>query len=72
MQLVGEMTDHFLHALIATQQDVIAQHCRYRDRETDRRHDQGLADGARNGFEQVREVFTLITGKEDLDLYKKR
>jgi thioredoxin reductase len=26
----------------------------------------------RNGFEQVREVFTLITGKADLDLYKKR
>lgn len=26
----------------------------------------------RNGFEQVREVFTLITGKPDLDLYKKR
>jgi hypothetical protein len=25
----------------------------------------------RNGFEQVREVFTLITGKADLDLYKK-
>jgi thioredoxin reductase len=24
----------------------------------------------RNGFEQVREVFTLITGKADLDLYK--
>lgn len=26
----------------------------------------------RNGFEQVREVFTLITRKADLDLYKKR
>jgi thioredoxin reductase len=26
----------------------------------------------RNGFEQVREVFTLITGKADLDLYRKR
>jgi thioredoxin reductase len=26
----------------------------------------------RNGFEQVREVFTLIAGKADLDLYKKR
>ena len=26
----------------------------------------------RVGFEQVREVFTLITGKADLDLYKKR
>jgi thioredoxin reductase len=26
----------------------------------------------RTGFEQVREVFTLITGKSDLDLYKKR
>jgi len=26
----------------------------------------------RNGFEQVREVFTLITGKTDLDLYRKR
>jgi thioredoxin reductase len=26
----------------------------------------------RNGFEQIREVFTLITGKADLDLYKKR
>jgi thioredoxin reductase len=26
----------------------------------------------RNGFEQVREVFTLITGKPDLNLYKKR
>jgi hypothetical protein len=26
----------------------------------------------RTGFEQVREVFTLITGKADLDLYKKR
>jgi hypothetical protein len=26
----------------------------------------------RNGFEQVREVFTLITGKADLDLYGKR
>src|SRR5262249_11343947 len=24
------------------------------------------------GFEQVREVFTLITGKADLDLYKKK
>jgi hypothetical protein len=26
----------------------------------------------RVGFEQVREVFTLITGKADLDLYRKR
>jgi thioredoxin reductase len=26
----------------------------------------------RNGFEQVREVFTLITGKPDLDLYKSK
>jgi thioredoxin reductase len=26
----------------------------------------------RTGFEQVREVFTLIAGKSDLDLYKKR
>ncbi len=26
----------------------------------------------RNGYEQVREVFTLITGKADLDLYKSR
>ena len=26
----------------------------------------------RNGFDQVRDVFTLITGKADLDLYKKR
>jgi thioredoxin reductase len=26
----------------------------------------------RTGFEQVREMFTLITGKSDLDLYKKR
>jgi hypothetical protein len=26
----------------------------------------------RNGFEQIREVFTLITGKPDLNLYKKR
>jgi thioredoxin reductase len=26
----------------------------------------------RTGFEQVRDVFTLITGKPDLDLYKKR
>jgi thioredoxin reductase len=26
----------------------------------------------KTGFEQVREVFTLITGKSDLDLYKKR
>jgi thioredoxin reductase len=26
----------------------------------------------RNGFEQVREAFTLLTGKPDLDLYKKR
>jgi thioredoxin reductase len=26
----------------------------------------------RNGFEQVREVFTLITGKPELNLYKKR
>jgi thioredoxin reductase len=26
----------------------------------------------RAGFEQIREVFTLITGKPDLDLYKKR
>jgi len=26
----------------------------------------------RNGFEQIREVFTLITGKAELDLYKKR
>jgi thioredoxin reductase len=26
----------------------------------------------RAGFEQVREVFTLITGKSDLDLYKRR
>ena len=25
----------------------------------------------RTGFTQVREVFTLITGKPDLDLYKK-
>ena len=26
----------------------------------------------RTGFEQVRDVFTLITGKADLDLYKTR
>jgi thioredoxin reductase len=26
----------------------------------------------KNGFEQIREVFTLITGKPDLNLYKKR
>ena len=26
----------------------------------------------RTGFEQIRDVFTLITGKSDLDLYKKR
>jgi hypothetical protein len=26
----------------------------------------------RTGFEQVREVFTLVTGKSGLDLYKKR
>jgi thioredoxin reductase len=26
----------------------------------------------RNGFEQIREVFTLITGKSELDLYKKK
>src|SRR5262249_57350586 len=26
----------------------------------------------RTGFEQVRDVFTLITGKSDLDLYRKR
>jgi hypothetical protein len=26
----------------------------------------------RTGFEQIRDVFTLITGKTDLDLYKKR
>lgn len=26
----------------------------------------------RTGFEQIREVFTLITGRADLDLYKKR
>jgi hypothetical protein len=26
----------------------------------------------RNGFDQVRDVFTLITGKADLDLYRKR
>ena len=26
----------------------------------------------REGFEQIREVFTLIMGKADLDLYKKR
>jgi hypothetical protein len=26
----------------------------------------------RTGFEQIREVFTLITGKPGLDLYKKR
>jgi hypothetical protein len=26
----------------------------------------------RTGFQQVRDVFTLITGKADLDLYKKR
>src|SRR4249920_1182098 len=26
MQLVGEVADHFLHAFIATQQDVVAQH----------------------------------------------
>lgn len=26
----------------------------------------------RSGFEQIREVFTVITGKADLDLYKKR
>ena len=26
----------------------------------------------RTGFEQIRDVFTLIAGKPDLDLYKKR
>jgi hypothetical protein len=26
----------------------------------------------RTGFDQVRDVFTLITGKGDLDLYKKQ
>jgi thioredoxin reductase len=35
-------------------------------------HGRNSAFLLRSGFEQVREVFTLITGRADLDLYRKR
>jgi hypothetical protein len=43
---MGEVADHFLHTLIAAQQDVVAQHCGHRDCQTDGGHDQRFADGA--------------------------
>src|ERR1700730_9999959 len=48
MQLMGEMADHFLHALIATQQDVVAQHRGHRDGQTDGGHDQRFTDRSRH------------------------
>src|ERR1039458_466092 len=46
MQLMSEMADHFLHTLIAAQQDVVAQHRGHRDGQTDGGHDQCFTDGA--------------------------
>src|ERR1700678_262541 len=46
MQLVREVADSLLHTLIATQQDVVAQHRRHGNRQADGRHDQGFADGS--------------------------
>src|SRR6266403_741378 len=46
MQFMGEVADSLLDALIATQQNVVAQHRGYRDRETDGGHDQRFTDGS--------------------------
>src|SRR6202158_416631 len=46
MQFMGEMADHFLHTLIAAQQDIVAQHRGNRDGQTDGGHDQGFTDGS--------------------------
>jgi hypothetical protein len=48
MQFVREVAHPLLHALVAAQQHVVAEHRRHRDREADGRHDQGFADGARD------------------------
>src|SRR5271168_5037566 len=46
VQLMGEVTDHFLNTLIATQQNVVAQHRGHRNGQTDGGHDQGFTDGS--------------------------
>src|SRR5580658_7956133 len=46
VQLVREMADPLLHALVATQKYVVTQHRGHRDRKADGRHDQRLADGS--------------------------
>src|ERR1700727_742849 len=48
MQLMGKVADHFLHALIATQQNVVTQHRGHRDGKADGGHDQRFADGSRD------------------------
>src|SRR6267378_491059 len=48
MQFMGEVADPLLDALIATQQNVVAQHRGYRDGQTDGGHDERFADGSRH------------------------
>src|ERR1700678_1679524 len=46
VQLMGKVADHFLHTLIATQQNVVTQHRGHRDGKADGGHDQRFADGS--------------------------
>src|SRR6185437_9775325 len=48
MQFMGEVGHHLLHTFIAAQQNVVTQHRRHRDGQTDGGHDQCLADGSRH------------------------
>src|SRR3984893_2307982 len=46
VQLMGKVADHLLHALIATQQNVVTQHRGHRDGQADGGHDQCFTDGS--------------------------
>src|SRR5271155_1620085 len=48
VQVAGEVAYPFQRPLVAGDQEVVAQHGRHRGRQTDRGHDQRLADGARH------------------------
>src|ERR1700677_4224873 len=46
MQLVREVADALLHLLVAAEKNVVSQHGRHRDEQTEGGHDQGFADAA--------------------------
>src|ERR1700677_1657521 len=46
VQLVREVADALLHLLVAAKKNVVSQHSRHRDEQTDGSHDQRLTDGS--------------------------